>query len=193
MIDYIKGALVNLQPTDVIVEVGGIGYALNISLNTYAALQGKAEARLWVHESIREDAWTLYGFGDERERAIFRHLISVSGVGASSARVVLSSYTPAELETIIVSGDVKALKAVKGIGAKTAERIIVDLKDKIKPDGETLLVNVSSQSDVYDEALAALTMLGFTRQAGQKALRKVFDSDPSVNVETAIKRALPLM
>lgn len=193
MIEYISGRIARLQPTDVTIEVGGIGYLLNITLNTYAELQAREEARLLVHESIREDAWTLYGFLDERERSLFRLLIGVSGVGASTARVVMSSYTTAELETAISGGDVRALKSVKGIGAKTAERIIVDLRDKIKPESAPLLVDVPSHDAVYDEALAALTMLGFARPQCQKALKKIFDAEPAITVEAAIKRAFSMM
>ena len=176
MIEYISGKITDLQPTEVTLDVSGVGYLLNISLTCYGLLQGKSEARLYVHESIREDAWTLYGFGDKRERSLFRLLIGVSGVGASTARVVLSSYT-----------------APEGIGAKTAERIIVDLRDKIKPGDETLLIDVPRHSEVYDEALAALTMLGFTRQNSEKALKKIFDETPTVTVEAAIKKAFSMM
>ncbi|MBO5053089.1 MAG: Holliday junction branch migration protein RuvA [Muribaculaceae bacterium] len=193
MIEYISGKITDLQPTEVTLDVSGVGYLLNISLTCYGLLQGKSEARLYVHESIREDAWTLYGFGDKRERSLFRLLIGVSGVGASTARVVLSSYTAPELESIIVNGDSKTLKGVKGIGAKTAERIIVDLRDKIKPGDETLLIDVPRHSEVYDEALAALTMLGFTRQNSEKALKKIFDETPTVTVEAAIKKAFSMM
>jgi Holliday junction DNA helicase RuvA len=166
---------------------------LNISLNTYTGLQGQTSAKLLVHENIREDAWSLYGFASERERTLFRALIGVSGVGAGTARVILSGFTTAELEQAIAGGDVKALKNVKGIGGKTAERIIVDLRDKIKPEGDTLLVQATANNDVFDEALAALVMLGYTRQQSQKALKKLFDADPTLKVENAIKKALALM
>ena len=194
MIEYIKGSIAELTPASVVVETtAGVAYLLNISLNTYSRLEGVAEAKLLVHENIREDAWVLYGFLEERERSLFRALIGVSGVGSSTARVILSSMSCAELEGVIAGGDVKALKNVKGIGAKTAERIIVDLRDKIKTDESTLLVQASATNDVFDEALSALVMLGFTRQQSQKALKKLFESDPTIKVEAAIKKALAMM
>lgn len=197
MIEYISGRVEDLNPAAVTVgTAAGIGYLLNISLNTFAALEGARETRLLVHESIRDDAWVLYGFATERERALFRALIGVSGVGASTARIILSSYNAAELEQIIASGDSKSLKNVKGIGAKTAERIIVDLRDKIKPCDDTLLdvgPVVGRGAEVMDEALAALVMLGYSRTQSQKVLRKLFESDPTMKVEVAIKKALALM
>jgi Holliday junction DNA helicase RuvA len=193
MIEYIQGVIAELTPATVTIDTGGVAYLLNISLNTYTGLQGQASAKLLVHENIREDAWSLYGFASERERTLFRALIGVSGVGAGTARVILSGFTTAELEQTIAGGDVKALKNVKGIGGKTAERIIVDLRDKIKPEGDTLLVQATANNDVFDEALAALVMLGYTRQQSQKALKKLFDADPTLKVENAIKKALALM
>jgi Holliday junction DNA helicase RuvA len=193
MIEYIQGVIAELTPATVTIDTGGVAYLLNISLNTYTGLQGQASAKLLVHENIREDAWSLYGFASERERTLFRALIGVSGVGAGTARVILSGFTTAELEQAIAGGDVKALKNVKGIGGKTAERIIVDLRDKIKPEGDTLLVQATANNDVFDEALAALVMLGYTRQQSQKALKKLFDADPTLKVENAIKKALALM
>lgn len=202
MIEYIKGKLTELTPASATLETGGgVGYQLNISLNTFSALEAKndntGETLLYVHESIREDAWVLYGFIEKNERSLFRDLIGVSGVGAATARVILSSHTVPELESILSSGDVKRLKQIKGIGAKTAERIIVDLRDKIKPTDSTLLslgTPVSGPNkDVYDEALAALVMLGFASKASQKALDKIFASDPAVRVESAIKKALAML
>ena len=142
---------------------------------------------------IREDAHSLFGFVEQRERSLFRELISVSGVGANTARMILSSVPASELEQVIVSGDERRLKAVKGVGGKTAQRIIVDLKDKIKPIGDTLIVKPAVQSETFDEALAALVMLGFTRAQSQKALNKLFAAEPDLRVETAIKRALSMM
>lgn len=192
--EYIKGRVESLNPASVVVETaGGVAYLLNISLSTFSALEGVAETRLLVHEAIREDAWVLYGFADERERSVFRLLIGVSGVGANTARMILSSIAAPELEQVIASGDPARLKAVKGVGAKTAQRIIVDLKDKIKVDELTLSIQPTVTNDTYDEALAALVMLGFQRQQSQKVLKKLFDANPSITVEAAIKRALTMM
>ncbi|MDE7407484.1 MAG: Holliday junction branch migration protein RuvA [Muribaculaceae bacterium] len=193
MIEYVSGRLVALTPTDAVIDVHGIGYQLCISLATYAKLEGATETKLLVHEAIREDAHTLYGFADERERRLFRELIGVSGVGAGTARVILSSIQVPELEQIIVSGDYGRLKAVKGIGAKTAQRIIVDLKDKIKSMDDTLLIQPTVESEVFDEALTALTILGYARPQAQKVLKKLFDSDPGIKLEVAIKKALAML
>lgn len=193
MIEYIRGPLAELTPTYAVIDCGGVGYRLEISLVAYAALEGKKETRLLVHEAIREDAHQLYGFVDEQERQLFRSLIGVSGVGANTARMILSSVPAPELEVAIVSGDHQRLKSVKGIGTKTAQRIIVDLRDKIKPSGDTLINQPATTGDVFDEALLALVMLGFTRPQSQKALKKIFESDPAVKVEVAIKKALAMM
>lgn len=194
MIDYIRGAVAELTPTYAVIETsGGVGYMLNISLNTYTRLEGETEARLYVYEAIREDAYVLYGFTERREREMFLLLVSVSGVGPSIARMILSSITVPDLETAISTGDSNALKMVKGIGVKTAQRIIVDLKDKIKPAGNTLIEQTPSRSEVYDEALAAMVALGFAQQQSQKALKKLFAENPAVTVEQAIKRALKMM
>ncbi len=197
MFEYISGRLASLTPTEAVVDCSGIGYLLNISLTTYDALNGleeQAPVKLLVHEIIREDAHLLFGFATDRERSLMRALIGVSGVGANTARMILSSIPPAELEQVIVNGNAKQLKAVKGIGAKTAERIIVDLRDKIKPLDDTFnLMPTEASSEVYDEALAALTMLGFARPQSQKVLKKIFESNPSAKVEEAIKTALTMM
>ena len=194
MIEYIKGQLAENNPAYVVVEAAGVGYMLNITLPTYTALESMSgEVKLLVHEVIREDAHMLFGFIDDRERSIFRHLIGVSGVGANTARVILSSIPAPELELVIVSGDHARLKNVKGIGIKTAQRIIVDLKDKIKPQDDALIIKPSFSSDVFDEALAALVMLGFPRPQSQKVLKKLFDSEPDLKVEAAIKRALTML
>ncbi|MDE6269046.1 MAG: Holliday junction branch migration protein RuvA [Muribaculaceae bacterium] len=193
MYEYVSGPLRSLQPALAVIDVNGLGFAVNISLSTFSALQGKTEATLLLHEVIREDAWLLFGFIDERERAMFRALIGVSGVGANTARMILSSVPAPELENVIVNGDASRLKAVKGIGLKTAQRIIVDLKDKIKPSDDALLLQPTANNDSFDEALAALIMLGFQRQQSTKVLRKLFESDPLMSVEAAIKRALSMM
>ena len=194
MIEYVRGQVASLNPAAVVIETpGGVAYLLQISLPTFSKLEGKAEARLLVHEAIREDAWTLYGFLDEEERELFRLLIGVSGVGASTARMILSALSSDELSTVIATSNVKRMKSVKGVGAKTAERIIVDLRDKIKAPDTTLIIQSPAMSEAFDEALAALTMLGFAAAQSRKVLKKLFDADPGLKVETAIRKALPLM
>ncbi|MBD5199989.1 MAG: Holliday junction branch migration protein RuvA [Bacteroidales bacterium] len=197
MIEYIKGPIADLTPTDVVIETtSGVAYIMSISLSTFTPLQGQTEAKIFVHEVIREDAHQLFGFIDTRERDLFRLLIGVSGVGANTARMILSSIPPAELEVVITSGDSKRLKAVKGIGAKTAERVIIDLKDKVKPasDGTapTLMPSVDN-NDVLDQAVAALVMLGFPKPASQKAVTKILQGSPDIKVEQAIKLALSML
>ena len=193
MIEYIKGELSELTPTYAVIDCGGVGYLLNISVPTYSALDGAKSAKLLVHEAIRDDAHVLYGFVKEQERSLFRLLIGVSGVGANTARMILSSIAAPQLEQIIMTGDHSVLKKVKGIGSKTAERIIVDLKDKIKPIGDTLILQPSLTNEVFEEALAALVMLGFNRVQSQKVLKKLFETEPSIAVEVAIKKALSMM
>lgn len=194
MIEYIRGRVVRLNPAAVTVETaGGVAYQLNITLPTYSALEGQSEAVLWVHESIRDDAWTLFGFLEETERELFRQLVGVSGVGAGTARMILSAIPAAELPGVIAGSDLRRLKGVKGVGAKTAERIIVDLRDKIKTGDATLIQQSPADSEVFEEALAALVMLGFTAQQSRRVLGKLFDSEPGLKVEVAIRKALPLM
>ncbi|MDY3216797.1 MAG: Holliday junction branch migration protein RuvA [Sodaliphilus sp.] len=194
MYDYIKGNVAELTPTYVVLDNHGVGYMINISLNSFNALQHQEDvAKVYVYEAIREDAHLLYGFTERRERELFLLLISVSGVGANTARMILSSLTPSDLEQTIASENVGILKSVKGIGAKTAERIIVDLKDKIKLSTDTLLDKSQVTSEVFDEAMSALVMLGFTKQMSQKALKKLFTAEPTITVEQAIKKALKMM
>lgn len=194
MYDYIKGNVAELTPTYVVLDNHGVGYMINISLNSFNALQHQEDvAKVYVYEAIREDAHLLFGFTDRRERELFLLLISVSGVGANTARMILSSLTPSDLEQTIASENVGILKSVKGIGAKTAERIIVDLKDKIKLSTDTLLDKSQVTSEVFDEAMSALVMLGFTKQMSQKALKKLFTAEPTITVEQAIKKALKMM
>ena len=195
MIEYIKGTITSFNPAAAVIETrGGVAYRVNISLATYSDLEGKSEALIYVHEHIREDAWTLYGFSTERERELFRSLLGVSGVGAATAIIILSSLQGDELAAVITAGDVKRLKSIKGIGSKTAERIIVDLRDKLKTDIATYTpVGNAPRSEAYDEALSALIMLGFERKATEKALDAIFKADPQVKVEAAIKRALSML
>ena len=197
MLDYIKGSIAELNPTFVVIDNHGIGFMLNISLSSYDALtrvgQGQ-EALLYVHEVIREDAHLLYGFVSKKEREAFLLLISVSGVGANIARMVLSSMSVEEFSQAIASSNVAMFKSVKGVGGKTAQRIIVDLKDKIKLADNTLLEQTNpAAGEAFDEALAALVMLGFSQQASQKALKSLFASTPTLSVEQAIKQALKMM
>jgi len=194
MLDYIKGEIVELTPTSVVIETGGLGYVANISLNTYSALNELKSCKLYVYESIREDAHQLFGFMEKRERDLFLHLISVSGIGANTARVVLSSIAVYELEGIIASGNANALKTVKGIGNKTAERIIIDLKDKIKVSKDSTSFTPSgASSEAAKEAIAALTMLGFNLLASQKVVAKIEKEHPVFTVEEMIKNALKML
>lgn len=197
MYEYIKGLITELTPTYAVIENGGIGYLLNISLSTFEQLQGKKdEVKMLIHEIIREDTHLFYAFLSHEERELFRLLIGVSGVGPNTAILILSSIPVADLKSVIISGDHLRLKNVKGIGLKTAQRIIVDLKDKIKTDDSTLFIMSEiqgPQNEVYEEALAALTALGFARQQSQKVLQKIFAADPQTKVEVAIKKALSMM
>ena len=194
MIEAIKGTISALNPATVTLDTpGGVAYLLNITLPTFTALQSQREARLLVHEAIREDAWVLFGFLTEQERELFRALVGVSGVGAAIARMILSAIPAAELGAVIANSDVRRLKSVKGVGAKTAERIIVDLRDKIKTDPSTLLEQAPAASANYDEALEALVILGFPRPASVKALKKVIDADPTTSIEMAVKRAMSML
>jgi len=190
MIDYIKGAITQITPAFITIETGGVGYFINISLTTFSKLEGKTDLKVLVHEVIREDAHLLYGFADKEERDIFRHLISVTGVGASTARMMLSSLTPAEIEKSIIGSDVDLLKSVKGIGLKTAQRIIVDLRDKIGKQAGSGEIFALADNTRRDEALSALVMLGFAKGAVSKVLEKIVREGKDLTVEEMIKRAL---
>ena len=195
MIEYIKGEIAEITPALAVIDCNGIGYAINISLNTYSAIQGKPNIKLYIHEAIREDAHVLYGFSTKQERELFLLLISVSGIGGNTARMILSALSPAELCNVISSGNDKLLKSVKGIGLKTAQRIIVDLKDKIATTGmETVSGSISAlspaHSEIHDEAVAALTMLGFAQAPSQKVVSAILKEDSNLNVENVIKLAL---
>lgn len=196
MIDYIKGELAELSPATATIEAAGVGYAMSISLTTYSAIQGKKTVKLYVYEAIREDAYVLYGFSGKKEREMFQLLITVSGVGANTARMVLSSMSVAELCAAISTGDERLIKSIKGIGLKTAQRIIVDLKDKIValgiadelPAGGSVAVAVDTA--VRDEAVAALTMLGFSPAPTQKVVVQILKDQPDAPVEQVVKLAL---
>ena len=190
MIEYITGKISELTPASAVIECNGIGYFLNISLTTYSALSQNTATKLFVYESIREDAHVLFGFISRRERDL---LISVCGVGPNTARMILSSLSAPELEQVIVSENVNILKSVKGIGAKTAQRIIVDLKDKIKPGDNTLNISMPQNQEVQDEAVAALVMLGFPQTASMKVVQKLLNESPTLKVEAIIKAALKML
>ncbi len=190
MYEHFRGRVIDKNPAYVVVECGGVGYLLNISLNTYSQLPEDEGIFLFAHQVVREDAHVLYGFIDKAEREIFLKLISVSGVGASTARVMLSSLSPSEIQVAIQSENVGALKAIKGIGAKTAERIIVDLKDKIGADSPELEKIQFAGNSVLEEALSALVALGFEKGKARKVLQKMLDSDGEIPVENLVKQAL---
>ena len=193
MIDYIRGEIVELTPAFVTLECSGLGYLVNISLNTYTALNSQKSAKVYIYEAIREDAYTLYGFAERHERDVFMLLISVSGVGPATARVMLSSLNSKELEMAIATENVALLQSVKGIGAKTAQRIIVDLKDKIKPGEDSEVVSLpvgTTFSNVVKEAVSALVMLGFSQNNSRKVVTKIVKEFPALSVEAVIKEAL---
>lgn len=192
MIDYIRGEIAELTPASVTLDNNDIGYFINISLNTYSALEGKRSEKLFIYESIREDAYQLFGFLNKQERDLFILLISVSGIGASTARMILSSMTISELELVISGGNADMLKTVKGIGLKTAQRIIVDLKDKIKITGDQNLVS-GINTETANEAIAALVMLGFAQVPSQKAVARILKEKPDSSIEQIIKAALKIL
>lgn len=195
MIDFIKGEIVEISPTFVVLETNQIGYFINISLNSYSELSEKTSCKLYIYESIREDAHVLYGFLHKAERELFLQLISVSGVGANTARMMLSSVSVADLQNAIANEDLLVLKNIKGIGAKTAQRIVVDLKDKVKKLGtvsDELFVSTAS-NPIRSEAISALVMLGFLQSASTKVVDKILKEKPSFSVEQTIKMALKLL
>ena len=204
MIEYIKGQLAELTPALAVVEAAGVGYALNISLTTYSGIQGKKEVKLYVHEALttggRDDSFTLFGFVNKQERELYRLLITVSGVGANTARMMLSSMNPTELCNAIANGDERMLKTVKGIGLKTAQRIIVDLRDKIMASGIANELHVGGEkaestlnNAVKEEAVAALTMLGFSPAPIAKVVVSILQKQANLPVEQVVKEALKLL
>ena len=192
MYEYIKGELTEVAPAYAVVEAAGVGYFLNISLITFHEIEHLSTVKLYLHHIVREDAETLYAFATKQERDLFRLLISVSGVGGNTARMIQSTYTSAELRNIIATGNAVLLKNVKGLGLKTAQKIIVDLSGKMLdlPSQSAIDLTVATNSEAFDEALAALVMLGFAKSASEKVLRKVFKDEPTMGVEDAIRTAL---
>lgn len=194
MYEYIKGELETLSPAVAVIDAGGVGYLLNISLNTYSALSGKGTAKLYTHFIVREDAQILYGFYDRAEREVFRLLIGVSGVGGNTARMILSAFTSTDLVAIIATGQAETLKTVKGLGIKTAQKIIVELRDKIgsvsQGDIDLAIPAAAASNEILEEALSALTMLGFARAASDKVVRQLLREHPDAAVEDIIRQAL---
>ena len=202
MIEYLRGKLSDIEPTMAVIDCMGVGYGVNITLNTYSAIQGKGDIRLWVYESIREDAYQLWGFATKLERTLFLHLISVSGIGAGTARIILSAMTPADLCNTIVEGNDKMLRQVKGIGPKAAQRIIVELKDKIATlsaeAGQATSITDAGKAgnintEVRDEAVQALTMLGFSPAPTHKVVTSILKEEPDAPVDKVIKLALKML
>ncbi len=194
MIEYLRGEIAELTPATAIIDCCGVGYETSITLNTYSALQGKKETKLYVYEVIREDAHQLFGFSNRQERELFLLLISVSGIGGNTARTILSAFTISELCEAIATGNETAIKSVKGIGLKTAQRIIIDLKDKIKGIGGdfagSTVATATINNDVIDGAVSALVMLGFPTAATNKVVQAIVKSEPQATIEQVIKLAL---
>jgi len=195
MIEYVKGEIGSLNPAVCVVECNGVGYGVNITLNTFNALQGEKQVKLFIYEAIREDAYQLFGFLTEKERALFMLLISVSGVGAGTARMILSSYSVEELVNAISQENVNAIKRVKGIGLKSAQRIIVDLKDKVMEvvAGAGPMMQTGSlgaRNEVAEEAVAALVALGFQQAASAKVVEKIIKDEPELKVGAVVKKAM---
>lgn len=190
MITHIQGKLTEKNPTNVVIECNGVGYMLNISLHTYSQIPDQENLKLYTHLQVKEDSHTLYGFSSLAEREIFRLLISVSGIGASIARTMLSSLTPIQVREGIATSDVVLIQSIKGIGAKTAQRVIIDLKDKILKIYDIDEVSVSKGNTSKDEALSALEVLGFVKKQAERVVDKIMIKQPDADVETIIKQAL---
>jgi holliday junction DNA helicase RuvA len=191
MYAYINGKLVYKCPTYVVIDAGGVGYHINISLNTYSNIADQESCKLFTWLHVKEDGHTLYGFFDEGERRLFLHLISVSGIGPNTGRMMLSSITPAEIQAAILKGDVPMIQRIKGIGPKSAQRLILELQDKLRKDGPDTLISVPVNHTAKDEALSALVMLGFVKNVAEKALDKAMSlTNDNLTVEQLIKIAL---
>lgn len=191
MYAYIDGRLTHKNPAFVVIEAGGIGYHINISLNTYSALGDVERCKLYTWLHVKEDAHTLYGFAEEGERRLFLHLISVSGIGPNTGRMILSSITPVEIQTAIVKADLPLIQRIKGLGAKTAQRLVLELQDKLKKEGSDSLISIPQHNTVKDEALSALVMLGFAKQTAEKTIDQILKvTEETLSVEQLIKQAL---
>ncbi len=190
MYEFIRGIFIERNPAHIVIETGGVGYFVNISLNTYSKINNQKEGLLYLHQAIREDAHVLYGFADKSERDLFRNLISVNGVGASTAIMMLSSLSPDEIAAAVTTENVAVLKAVKGIGIKTAQRIIIDLKDKLGKLYETDQILPLPNNTILNESLSALVMLGFVKRDAEKVVSKILQEQPQTTVEGVIKQAL---
>jgi len=193
MIEYLNGQLVEVNPAHVVIDINGIGYFVHISLNSFSSLNGKKVAKLFIHEAIREDSHLLYGFCDKEERELFQQLISVSGVGANTGILFLSSLSVIEIKTAIVSADIDRLKSVKGIGLKTAQRIVVELKDKLGKEPLSNDIFMTLNNSVREEALSALVTLGFVKKNAEKVIDGILRRNPEITVEKIIKDALKQM
>ena len=191
MFEYIHGKIAGLTPANAVIEAGSVGYFIHISLNTYSLVNGKEQTKLYLHQVVREDAHLLYGFAELAERELFRLLISVNGIGSSTALMMLSSLTPEEIRSAILEENVNLLKSVKGIGAKTAQRVIIDLKDKLGkvPVSDQILISPQNNT-IRDEALSALVMLGFARKNIEKEIDQILKANSNLTVEQVIKMAL---
>jgi Holliday junction DNA helicase RuvA len=190
MYDFIRGTIIERNPASVVIEAGGVGYSVHISLNTYTKLNKQPDALIYVHQVVREDAHLLFGFADKTERELFRNLISVNGVGANTAIMMLSSLSPDEIATAVTTENVAVLKAVKGIGIKTAQRIIIDLKDKLAKFRENDTILALPDNTILNESLSALVMLGFVKRDAEKVVTKILQEQPQTTVESVIKQAL---
>lgn len=190
MYAYLNGRLAYKAPTHVVIDVSGVGYHVHISLHTYSQIKDHEQCKLYISFQVREDAHTLFGFADEGERRLFEHLISVSGIGPNTGRMILSSITPEEIQSAIIQGNVPLIQRIKGIGPKTAQRMVLELQDKLKKQGPDALIAVHKQQSVPEEALSALVMLGFARTQAEKVLAGIIRAESNLTVESLIKEAL---
>lgn len=190
MYAYLSGKLAYKAPTHVVIDVSGVGYHVHISLHTYSQIKDREQCKLFISFQVREDAHTLFGFADEGERQLFEHLISVSGIGPNTGRMILSSITPEEIQSAIIQGNVPLIQRIKGIGPKTAQRMVLELQDKLKKQGPDAWITPPTRQSVPEEALSALVMLGFARAQAEKVLTGIIRTAPDLTVETLIKEAL---